>query len=406
MLVNKEISQRASGRVKCLVINRDGSVAREYPWQSNLILNAGLNSVCQTLVWADQFLYSVIGTGTTETAFASGTGNNGSGSVTTFTGPGGFDFTTNSAVGDMIKMTSGASSGTEVRITTVTDATHVQYTPSGTVSSGEFTVYRTSQTGLTTETKRTANYLTGAGNCGGTLSGSVVSLKRTYDHTAEGVGGNTYWEIGFSNVVGAGSNLFSRIKLASSIPVLETQALRVVYVLNITITPTTSQSVTFNITNWPVAPATDTNGVESVIQPGLSGINTTGVTNPNGYNGTVAGGNSLEPSVSSSIRIWLSTSSAALTTFAGSNANRSAGYTAQAVTLNSYTALDFFRDKSTTFATGSANSTLWRSMGLANNNFSNYADDSTEAVFDQAQTKDSLHTLTLTWRIRAGRTLA
>jgi len=269
-----ETYQRAQGVVQCQVVEA-GKVVRSYAPQKNLILNAGLNLVCASFVWGDCFSACVAGTGTTITNVASGAAQNGSGAATTFTGPGSFDFTTYAAVGDMLKMTSGSSSGSEVRILTVTDATHVEYTPSGTLSSGEFTVYKTSQVGLATESKRTNTYLTGAGNCGSSMSGSNAILKRTFDFSAE-VGSVTYNEIGLSYTLSAGNNLFSRIKLAVGIALTVGQQLRVIYTLTIALSPTSLTAATYTISGWPVLPSTSLDGDQQWQMPGIVGIDTSG----------------------------------------------------------------------------------------------------------------------------------
>jgi NADP-dependent 3-hydroxy acid dehydrogenase YdfG len=95
--------------------------------------------------------------------------------------------------------------------------------------------------------------------------------------------------------------------------------------------------------------------------------------------------------------------------FAGSNPDRRTNMTSRNATLAVYVPLNFFNDKSTTFVVGEANRTDFRSMGigsLANSKSVGFTGDAVEATFDESQTKDSLHTLTLTWRISVGRTLA
>jgi len=415
--MNKIIShcyQQASGVVQCQVVEK-GRVVRSYEPQKNLILNQGLNTVCSSVVWGDAFLHCAAGTGTTATNAASGAGENGSGASTTFTGPGSFNFTSNAAVGDMLKMSSGSSSGTEVRITAVTDATHVEYIPSGTLSSGEFTIYKTSQVGLATEVKRHSVYLTGSGNCGSSVSGSSCVLKRTFDFSAES-GGVTYNEVGFSWTSTPGNNLFSRIKLSSGVPLIAGQQFRVIYTLTIAVSPTTLTPATFNITGWPVLPSTSLDGDQQWQLPGIIGIATDGTYQQSDAGGSYGTG-CLEPCIVDtasglySCYIWISPNASAPTSFNTAAVDRTANSAHQIVTLSSYVALDFFRDKSTTFAVGAANRTDFRSMGLGTYRFgSSVYPESTGCafvcVFDEAQTKSSLYTLTLSFRIHVGRTLA
>jgi len=409
-----ESFQVANGVLECQVVER-GRVVRRFKPQKNLILNQGLNEVCATRVWGDCFVYAVAGTGTTATNYASGGGENGSGATSTFTGPGTFDFTVYAAVGDMLQMTSGASSGSEVRITSVTDATHVEYTPAGTLSSGEFAVYKTSQVGLTTEVKRTNTYLTGAGNCGDEIGASSVDLKRTFDFSAES-GSVTYNEIGFSWTASVGTNLFSRIKLAVGVSLTTGQLLRVVYTLTINVSPIALTAITYSITGWPVAPSTSLDGDQQWQQAGIMGINTSGVNNTIDAGGSYAVG-CMEPSYVSSggayaTHLWLSSIATAPSAFGGTPIDRRTESVYQVVVLSAYTPLDFYRDKTTTFAVGDANRTDWRSMGLGtyNNNTPavHPANNGTAFVclFDEVQTKNSLYTLTLTFRITVGRVLA
>lgn len=411
--------QKAKGRVKVQVLDANRNIIEDRPWQNNLILNQGLDGICSSYRWCDAFAYCAAGSGTTPTNVVSGVGNTGSGAGTTFTGPAAINFTTDAAVGDMLQMTSGTSSGTEVRITAITDATHVEYTPSGTINAGEFTIWHTAQTGLTTELKRTNNYLTGTGNCGSSFASNTITMIRTFDFTAE-VGSVTYNEVGLSNTATVAANLFSRIKLASGVALTAGQALRIIYELSVTITPaTTVTGATFSISGWPVAPATDTNGSYQVVHPGIAGVTTAGGTTgiPQNWAGSslATGIQSLEPTTNGfNKQIWISPSLTAISAFTSTAAvtNRSTNATNKNSSLTTYTALDFFRDATVTFAVGEANRTDFRSMGVGAS-YSGGGVVGSDAngsafvcLFDQAQTKDSLHTLTLNFRISVGRTLA
>lgn len=425
--VSINVGQRANGKVKVLVIE-DGKVLFERPWQKNLILNQGLNNVCSTRTWANSMTHCAAGSGTTPTASASGA-NPATGTAGTFTNdtPGTFNFTTNSSVGDYIQMTSGADAGTEVRITSVTDANNVDYTPAVNLASGEFTVFHTSQTGLTSEIKRTSTYLTGAGNCGSSFSGVTVTLRRTFDFTVE-VGAVTYNEIGISHTATVGSNLFSRILLSSGVNLVAGQSLRVIYDLDVSVGPTTSVPTTFAITGWPVSPSTSLDGDYQVTRPGINGIGVNGATASSGFLGwdfenttggaqQTDGGLSLEPSAISSAtaaRFWISPSSTAIQSFngVGGQTNRNTNAFESDWSLNSYTAFDFSRTRTVSIPVGSANRTDWRSMGFgADKGTATQVDpaingQSFVCLFDEAQTKDSLHTLTLNFRITVGRVLA
>jgi hypothetical protein len=375
------IHQRAQGRVKCAIV-QGGRVVQEFPWQKNLILNSGLDGLCQGLGWLSAMTKCLVGTGTTNTNNGSLPGETGSGAATTFTGPASFDFTTSAAVGDMIKMTSGSSSGTEVRITAVTDATHVQYTPSATISAGEFIVYRTSQTALASYVKANSGYYGGGTT---TDLGNVRTYGLTYEFTAE-VGPVSYTEVGISSSTPP-TNLFSRIKLASPVNLIATQQLRVTYELSITITPNTPVAKTFNITGWPVAPATTTDGDEQVQSREFGGGAAPSVLEPTGGSGG----------------IFIGTGS----TIAAFGTSPNVGTNVVKVhSLLAYTPLSFYRDRTATFAVLEAIGTTWRCMGLCTRTGAGtYNSGAFICVFDETQTKADTHTLTLTFRVSVGRTL-
>jgi hypothetical protein len=66
--------------------------------------------------------------------------------------------------------------------------------------------------------------------------------------------------------------MFSRIVLPSPISLTAGQSLRLIYQLQITITPTTPQAATPTITGWPVAPAVSTTGTYALLNVGLSTV--------------------------------------------------------------------------------------------------------------------------------------
>lgn len=111
------------------------------------------------------------------------------------------------------------------------------------------------QQSLDTEAARTANYLTGAGNCDTTRPQlNQFVLKRTYDFPLGALNG-TYAEVGFSPSSSAGPNIFSRSLIQSSgiptaVTVASTQQLRVVYTLTVTIGSLTSSRDVPNISGW------------------------------------------------------------------------------------------------------------------------------------------------------------
>ncbi len=387
VLFPMEISFKARGRAKLQVLNPDRSVAREMT-ANNLILNQGIDSVATTK-WCDTFLYCCAGSGSTPTSDSGGaTTAAQSGTALTLTG-GSFTFTNTFTDGGKIIRWVGAQ---QARIVTVTDGTHAVVDVSQTVSGAAFTMYRTNQTGLVAEIVRTNNYVTGAGNCGTTLTGgNVFAHVRTWDFPTE-VGNVTYNEVGFSNASGAGANLFSRIILGAPLPLVAGQTLRVIYTLQITVSPTTPNAKAAAVLGWPVAPSVNTNGNEQIQYYGLSSVNTSGATVA--YD---AGNFVNEPSASSNVQIFLSTVTTSLASVGTATDRTGSSPAVKAVTLSSYTANTGTLDKFGIYGTSEGNSASLFSIGIGRSDggFFPYVNNTFVFVFTQSQTKDSLHTLEL-----------
>ena len=229
-------------RVKAQVIE-NGRVVHETDWTSNLILDQGMDRLPTTLI-CDLFLYCAIGTGNTPTeddsgavtATTSGTTCTASGSIF--------------AAGDVGKLLR-FDTGEKAMITAYTSATQVTLGATLGVTTQLFTMYRVSQSGLATEVKRSATYLTGSGNTETTRSGSTYTHRRTYDFTAE-TGSVNYAEVGFSHSATVASNLNSRALFSGgAVTVLNGQQLRVIYDFLVTVSPTTVTNVEPTITGWP-----------------------------------------------------------------------------------------------------------------------------------------------------------
>lgn len=413
-----KIGMTAKGRVKVQVVE-NGKVVIDRPWQDNLILNQGMNNLGASTIagvyscWVNLMLHCAAGTGTRPTSVSSDT-TVGSYSAGVFTSSGGSYVFTDAllAIGSLIKMTSGANSGTVMRITGITNANNVDvvFESGSAAASGTFDVFYAHQVGLETEVAREISYLSGASNCGSSFASNILTHKRTFDFASPG-GTTNYSEIGLSHLVASGNNLNMRIKLASPVPVTNIRQLRVVYQLSLTLTPATLSPATANITNW-----VSTDGDEQWQLPGMTVVASDGTTT----HFATTSGSIMEPGVVSSVgpgncQLWVSTvSTATAASFSGSPPDRTSGsITTQGhdASLSVYTSFDFFRDKTATFLVGEGNSTGIRSMGIGFRNsavsLQPYAGGQTFAfVFDNAQNKDSLHTLTLTFRFSWARTLA
>jgi hypothetical protein len=391
--------QKAQGFVQCFVVDAaSGKVVKEYPRQRNLILNQGMDQVAAD-VWANLFVYCSAGNGVTPTSDdSSPTTAAQSGTTVTLVG-GSFVFTdTATDAGKIIKW----DTGEEARISSVTNPTTVQVANSASVIAGDFTVYRTNQTGLSSQLKRTNTYLSGTPYTGTTLASNVLQMRRTYDFTAE-VGTVNYTEVGPGWHVSSPTAIFSRILLTVPVTVNAGQQLRVTYELQLSVLPATSFSKTAIIGGWPVAPAGSTDGTEAVQYIGLQVVSAFGQTE----NSLDAGLGANEPSLTSPIGVFVSTTSTPPASF-GSNIVR-VGTGSVAATRAAYVAGNYYVDKSGTLPVGDGNSTGIFSMGYGYHNpnlqFA-YVNTGMVFVFNEAQTKLNTHTLTLTWRFSWSRVLS
>lgn len=427
--IERVTRQSAKGRFRCQVLDAETMrVVRDHGWQKNLILDQGLNQVA-SYAWCDLFLVAAIGTGNTPTEDDSGasTANQSGTTVTIDSGPFVFALTDED---DLIRW----DSGEEAKIVSYTDPTHVEVSNSATVGSGEFTIYRVSQTGLDTEIKRSINtstdqpkYVTGSGNCGSTLVGNTLTSKRTWDFPTES-GSATYRELGVSYSGVGGNNLFSRVVLDTPVGLTAGQILRLSYELSVTMTPNTPQAATASIGGWPIAPSVTTDGDQQWQRIGLSSVNTSGTTEP--YDGggycnepafaagtsfSVPTGAAVAPfttnySVNGAV-VFLSNVASAPASFGGS-VNRSTERATKNSALGSFSAGVWTRTKSCTFGLTEANRVDWRSMGIGPSDSAPGVDHNATVdsgfvfVFDEFQTKLSTHTLALVFRYTWGRDLS
>lgn len=399
MLING-VDSKVQGYYKVAVVDdATEKVVWEMPdFERNLILNGGMDLIASNR-WADLFLYGIVGTGTRPNSIDSGA-TNASQSTTTVTASGGsINFTTDAAVGDVIKWGSGETAN----VVSITDSTHVTVDVSQTVASGHFVIWKTAQTGLQTETRRSNTYLTGSGNCGTTVVSNAVQMKRTIDFPTE-VGPVTYTEVGFSPVVTANTSVFSRILLSVPIPVSAGQRIRLVYQLNVSLTPTSPASKTAAIGGWPVAPSVNTDGTEQVQGVLTSSVDTAGA--------TVFSAACMDPSDTAFTTMFVSPSSAALGTIGGAIPDRSANAgVASPVTKAAYTNGQYYIDKTGVFDVATGNRTDLRSMGVTTTGGGSGGaplpfSTGFTFLFSQVQAKANTQTLSLTFRFLWSRTLA
>ena len=399
-----KIGQTLSGKYKLEVVDKNNDIVwKQEDWQKNLILNQGLDGL-YSFTYANIMLVAFAGNGTRVNSISSGD-SSGSVASTTFTltpGITGLQSLTSSiggyssavSVGDMIQF----NDLSEVRVLAVGNLT-ASITPTSTISSQPFTIFKTSQTGLQSPIHLVAagNFFAGSGYCGTNVVGNVTQNRRSWDFNYEtssisvtevGIGYTYDWPFTPTLV---NSYVFSRVLLPAPVLIASGQKLRVIYELDIAVTPNTgSPGVPFtaSIVGW---------GTGSLV---------TGYQNIGGYRMTnidINGGNTgapyLDPAGSPDIFVSNST-----TPNPASGVNQSRSGTANDVattTTDPYVPLSFTAYKSATFRTDQMARNDIQTIGLG---FP--YDNSFCCVFDQPQTKLNTQTLTLSFVYTWGRVLA
>jgi hypothetical protein len=309
-------------------------------------------------------------------------------------------------VGDVLKY----SNNSESKVTAVnSNGFNLTVDTSYTIASGNaqtFTVWKTSQSGLQSEISRSATYVAGAGNCETTTVANVVTHRRTYDFPTE-TSNTSYNELGVGWASSGAGTTFSRVLLGSPITINTGFKLRLIYDLQCTWnTASTIKSV--SIGGWPVSPATNTTGTESIQKFLVSTINTS-------TGASIKSTALLDPYFvnegSVYLSLWASPDSTALASFDNAvDRSSNASYTTAVMTKTSQVLGTYQADKTGVLTTGMANRTDLRSIGLGRYQSATY-DPSTAAnqvhcyVFDQGQSKNSSQTLSMTYRWTWTRTL-
>jgi hypothetical protein len=239
-----------SNHFKAQIIERrkghpdEGKVVFETPTAPNLILQNGMNRFATNGI-ATNFTHCAIGSDATPveddsgavTATTTGTACNSDGA-----------FFVVGDVGKLLRFDTGEKS----IIAAYVDGDTVTLSDTLNVSSGTlFTMYRIAQTGLFAEVKRSSTYLTGSGNCGTTLSGSLFTHQRTFDFPVE-TGDVTYSEVGFGASATVAQNLYMRgIFSGAPVSVLTGQQIRVIYYFLLTVSPTSPRDGEVAVSGWP-----------------------------------------------------------------------------------------------------------------------------------------------------------
>lgn len=322
---------------------RDGKRHLVTPWQSNLILDSGLNKMGTTRV-ADCWQFCLFGNQVGPTPV-----RRNSGAVTfTVTGTacvaaGGF-FTAQD-VGRLIKFN---GVGGEYYITAFTDSTHVTLSaiPNPAVIAETATVWYVNQTSLESLYAATNTYGATGGDNGQSVTGNTVTAQRTFVGAAI-VGSVTLTEIGFSNSA-SNTNIFDRDIITGGIGLINGDIPIAICQVITTYTPNSSTPA------GNVGTGLDTSG--DMIISGLSALSGEVISLVQ-TNGVSAGAAVFEPYNSQGL-------SPITTTFTLPGFSNGAGPTLTGpynnnVTLAGYSNGTFFRDCSITYGISEANGLIY-----------------------------------------------
>jgi hypothetical protein len=265
-------TQKMQGKYNVKVVDsKTKEVVKDYGWQPNLILNQGMDSM-SLFALAEVTVYGLCGSGsrpnkiTSSTSTITQSGNiitlwpeagglqNFTSSITA-SSPYEVYYSSSLEAGDWIVYANASRSAVvEVDVAGLSASVSNAYTiESG--SNQTFTIWKTSQTGLQKEGKKSSTYLTGVGNCGRTNSSgsggfaNIRTFRRTYDFATESSSSN-YTEVGVSMVSTARSGTFSRTLLPVPVTVAVGFQLRLIYDLEVEFGPTALQLFTASITGW------------------------------------------------------------------------------------------------------------------------------------------------------------
>lgn len=358
-------------------------------WGHNLILNDGMDRLAIG-TWASVFDTGILGTDGFPNSIDSLSATAVCDSAGTVTIDGGSYTFAGTDVDNILQW----DSGQEHRITNFVDAGTVRVTPfptGGTITPDLFTLYHTNRILFGAETKKTRTYLTGAPFCTTFRTGNVISMRRTFDFTAE-TGTVTYREVGVGWVLSPptfNNSTFSRIVIPGGLTLVVTQQLRLTYQLEVTLTPTVEANGSVPIVGWPLSPAATTNGTWGIQYIGLGAVLTSG---GHAFNATVdVGGNGNEPAQIFGDAFFMTSTNTALTAFGATPPTRTLVGVAITPTLTNqdYTGVVYTHEKTGTWTPLQSNSGSIFGIGIGEQ-FTSLAPQSRPAfivVFDEAQTK-------------------
>jgi hypothetical protein len=422
-----------SGRYCVQVVDSNtNEIISDYGWHKNLILNTGMDGIASHVLSSVSSV-GICGTGSRPNYITS--------SIQTITQSGNFiglvDYSyftsfTQSLIGanNTMSYSSIVVPGDLIvdqdfsqSVVTLVSGSILYVSGSGQTFSTPktFTIWKTSQTRFHGESKRSITYLIGfndtsSWNCGSVISGSTVTMRRTYTFAAE-VSSQSYAEVGCSWDSTANGAVFSRVVLPQTISLSPAQQLRLIYDLVVSYNYNGPVTKSINISGWPVFPSTTTSGTESMENFLPPTVNSNGLAS--GVGPFTDGLYALDPSSINVVNsvghlspfyIFASTVSASVFTgsigFGTAAASRPGDYGNTGIAV-SYITGTYTLVKSAYLTIYQATSSNIMTIGFG----MDYTLGGSEPVapydqngqcmifvFDQPQTKTSLQTLTLGWR--------
>ncbi len=396
-----------SGKYKLLVVDSENVVVADFPWQKNLILNQGMDAV-PYYNYENLFRYAAGGNGTRNNSIYSSDSSASvagttmtlvqgvlSGSVQSFTGSYG-GYTQGLEVGDMVHF----DDASEVQVLAVSGIS-ASVTPAASIPLQPFTIWKTSQIGLQSEHQRTNNWFAGAGYCQTTTlntTSSVISqMRRTWDFNYE-TASYTYTEVGVGWGSSGNNSIFSRVILPTPVTIGSSQKLRLIYELDVSISPTASYPgtpFTASIAGWGTGSIVYGNqSVDAIIMAGVD------------VNGNGSGYSISEPASTSGPTLFVSNSSSSVVYGdKGGGFADQVGMVADAYVPGSYT---LYRNGTFQVNQIPRNDLRTIGFGLGLIYGSAWAGGHCAyfAVFTENQTKTNVQTLSLSWVWTWGRVLS
>jgi hypothetical protein len=375
-----------SGRVRyrTFAVNPDGSEVKLSD-HHNLILNVGLDMV-YTYPWANCTDYVALGEGNTPVKRDSGaTQFSRAGNTVTADNA----FFEAADVGRLLKF----DSGEEMTVTAFTDAMHVTVGTAGALAASQATIWYVNEIGHQTEFMRFNTKSTSAGENGSTFFAGTWTHKKTFLSGTFGAN-KVVREIGWSPL--GADNLFGRdLVPAGGDSVTAGQKYKVVVELSVTYTPQAS-TVNGDVGN---------NGFNTAGHSGIEYCKVCQVQSNGGVDGPGVDNyrkGKLEVGDARPMYMRVSTSAGAIAPITNNPVNHNGDiFSPDAIVGKSaYTSGSYTCTMGCGIGENDAVSTNIRSILISDGSNSLF-----RTVFDNPQTKDTLHTLSFTWRFNWGRTL-